>query len=691
MTAGTRAVTPARRSRWSVDGRPSRPAIVVGLGLIVVAAVLLLGGRGFFSAFPRGDLLYHWALTHEILRGDLPPGGPYLGLPAYYPPGFHLLLAGMSALTSWTVEATTLILGFAWLPVLPLTTYALARRLTGRSDVALVATALTVFGGGFDFSPDRLWVNSLFLVGHEAYPLYPRDIVFALLPLAVIAFLRAIDGPRGWAWAVVAGALLGGCALVQVQLLLPIPFALAAAAGTAAIIDPSRRGRALIALVITGGLTLAIVATWLLPTLAEIRRNGGVALDSAETLLPLRISLWRMPREFGLILPLAVAGAAAVLIHLRHRESALTGLRPARIWAPVVLIPWFALPWLLAILYDPGWPLEDALRPQRLWLLSSQPAAILAAVGAFAVATHLAERRWRRPRWTVPLIVATCLVTTVPATFFTVRLLSQTWLEPRYAALELDSDRVPDMGAVLGDRGPVQTVLTYEDWSSLVWYETGSAVVAVKPPGYAKLAFDPTVFTGRSQAERRQDVGRAFDGDPIDLTAIADEYEANRVLLARRGDAWGSIHQVATIAALDPARVAGAAAVVDGNGWDAMSLEPAARLVAVPAQAGGPVALEMRVAGTLDNHGLPARRFRVLAVSGGHARDLAEAVAPATTVEDWQVLRADVVLRPGEAIAIEAIDPITVQSVLGFVPGVVPAGWRLADETPDAVVLERAR
>jgi hypothetical protein len=121
-----------------------------------------------------------------------------------------------------------------------------------------------------------------------------------------------------------------------------------------------------------------------------------------------------------------------------------------------------------------------------------------------------------------------------------------------------------------------------------------------------------------------------------------------------------------------------------------MSLEPAARLVAVPAQAGGPVALEMRVAGTLDNHGLPARRFRVLAVSGDDARDVAQVIAPATTVEDWQVVRADVVLRPGEAIAIEAIDPITVQSVLGFVPGVVPAGWRLADETPDAVVLERA-
>jgi hypothetical protein len=310
-------------------------------------------------------------------------------------------------------------------------------------------------------------------------------------------------------------------------------------------------------------------------------------------------------------------------------------------------------------------------------------------VGAFALATHVA-RRWQRPRWTMPLIVATCLVATVPATFFTVRLLSQTWLEPRYAALELDTDRVPDMGAVLGDRGPVTTVLAYEDWSSLVWYETGSTVVAVKPPGYAKLAFDPTVFTGRSQEDRRRDMARAFDGDPADLTAVAVDYDATRILLARRGDAWGSIHQVAAIAALDPARIVGAATVVDGNGWDAMALEPAARLVAVPAQAGGPVALEVRVAGTLDGRGLPARRFRLQIVADRGVRDLAEVVAPATTVEDWQVLRADVVLQPGEAIAIEAVDRITVQSVLGFVPGIAPAGWRLADSTPDAVVLARA-
>jgi hypothetical protein len=692
VTPGSRALTPGGRSRSSVRGRPSRPAVGVGIGLllIIVAAVLLLGGRGFFPAFPRGDLLYHWALTHEILRGDLPPGGPYPGLPAYYPPGFHLLLAGVTALTGWAVETTTLLLGFAWLPVLPVTTFALARRLTGRSDVALVAAALTVFGGGFDFSPDRLWVNSLFLVGHEAYPLYPRDLVFGLLPLAVLAFLRAIDDERrGWAWAILAGAVLGACAVIQVQLLLPIPLALAVTAAVAARTDRSRLRPAVVALVITGGLAFALVLPWLLPTIAEIRRNGGVALDSAEALLPARIGLWRMPREFGLLLPLGVAGLGVVLVHLRLRDRELTGIRPPRPWDPVVLVPWFVLPWLLAILYDPNWPLEDALRPQRLWLLASQPGAILAAVGTFALAKHVTQTRLRRPRWMVPAVVGAVLLATVPTTAFTVRLLTQTWLDARYAALELDRDRVPDMSAVLGVGGPITTVLTYEDWSSLVWYETGSSVVAVKPPGYAKLAFDPEVFTSRSQEVRRRDIARAFDGDEADLRAVADDYRAQRILVARRGDRWGLIHQVAAIAALDPARVEGRTKPVDGNGWDAETLEPGARLIAVPARGGGPVLLEIRVAGTLNEHGLPLRHFRLAAVNGTGIRDLGELTAPATTDDDWQVVTANVDLLPGEAIAIRAVDPITVQSVVGFTPGLAPPGWRVAVETADAVVLER--
>ena len=116
------------------------------------------------------------------------------GLPAYYPPGFHLILAGLASITGLDVPSATALLGILWLPVIPLGAYLLTRRLTGRADVALVAAALTAFAGGLDLANDRLWVNSMFLVGQVAYPIYPRDLVFGILPFAILAFVRATDG-----------------------------------------------------------------------------------------------------------------------------------------------------------------------------------------------------------------------------------------------------------------------------------------------------------------------------------------------------------------------------------------------------------------------------------------------------------------------------------------------------------------
>jgi hypothetical protein len=695
VTAGPRVGRHGGRFDLSVRGlRLSRPGrtgwALIGL---VVASIVIDGARGFAPAFPRGDLLYHWGLTHGILRGEFPPGGPYAGLPAYYPPGFHLLLALITSVASISVADATLLFGFAWLPVLPLATFALARHMTGRSDIALVAAALTIFGGAYDFGGDRLWVNSLFLVGHQFYPLFPRDLVFGLLPLAVFAFLRALEADRGWPWAVLAGGLLGACAVIQVQLLLPIPIALLVVALATAVLDPSRRRSATLALVVTGGLTALAIAPWLLDTVATIRRNGGVALDSAESLVPARIGLWDYPREFGLFLPLAVVGAGLVLVHLRYRDPAVSFIRPPRPEAPLVLIPWFVVPWAMAVFYDPGWPLEDALRPQRLWLLSSQPGAILAAIGLVALAQRFVGSRWNRPRLVRPAIVAVFLLAAVPTVVFTLRLLSQTWLQPQYAHLVLDRDHVPDMASLLGDSGPRAAVLTYEDWSSLVWYETGSWVVAVKPPGYAKLAFDPKIFTGISQAMRRNDIARAFRGDPAQLVSVADSYGAERILLARRGDEWGVIHQVAAVAAKQPGGMSGSATVVDGNGWDAVALEPGGRVVIAPAPAAtaGPISIEIRFLGAEANRAVPDRRVRLIAVGAGGERDVGDLVVPATGLDEWQVVRAAIGLQPGERLAIEAVDGVTVQSVMGFVATGPPNGWQTVRTTPDAVVLERIR
>lgn len=81
--------------------------------------------------------------------------------------------------------------------------------------------------------------------------------------------------------------------------------------------------------------------------------------------------------------------------------------------------------------------------------------------------------------------------------------------------------------------------------------------------------------------------------------------------------------------------------------------------------------------------------MRLVALAGGMERDLGTIVAPPTAVDDWQVVSADVTLEPGEQLAVEAIDPVTIQSALGFVGAAVPAGWRVSLTTSDAVVLER--
>ena len=223
------------------------------LGALLLGAIAVHGARALAPFYARGDLLYHWGLTNTILLGTFPPEGPYAGLPSYYPPGFHLLLAGLARLLGTDAPTATAILGLVWLPVIPLGAYLLTRRLTGRRDVALVAAVLTAFAGGFDLSADRLWVNSMFMVGQAFYPVYPRDLVFGLLPFAMLAFLRATDdGSRALAWAALAGLLLGLCGLLQVQLLIPIPLSLAILVVVLGLRHPGRWRRLVGSLVVTG-------------------------------------------------------------------------------------------------------------------------------------------------------------------------------------------------------------------------------------------------------------------------------------------------------------------------------------------------------------------------------------------------------------------------------------------------------
>ena len=674
---------------------------MAGLLAVIALSAVVHGVRVLAPAYPGGDLLYHGALALGLLRDGLPLEGAYAGLPAYYPPGYHVLLAGLMAGLGASPDTAAAVLHLALLPALPVGTFLLARRLTGRPWVAVLAAALTLFGGAYDLNDGRQWVNSLFLGGQAAYTAYPRDLVFALLPFAAYAFVRALEptprGPtraRGWlAWAAVAGVLLGTAALVQVQLLLPIPVAFGATALLVAARDPRRRGRALAALLVAGGVALLLVTPWLVETVETIRRSGGVVLDSSDQLEPARFGFWAYPRQFGLLLPLGLLGAGAGLLFLRRPD----GPRPLGTpgpWRPslaeggVLLAAWWALPFALGILYDPSWPLEDALRPQRLWLIASQPLAILATIGLATAAEHLLAVR--RPRWVVPAAVAIVLAAAVPATTATTLLVARTWTTDAWAMLDRAADRVPHFDALLGRDGPRATVLAPEDWSARVWFETGLPVVGLVPPGYAKLAFDPARFTAASQAERRAALVTAWSGDAAALAGVAARFEATRIVIPRDGERWALLSlAAAAVVAADPAAAPGAA-IAEGNGWDAVDLAPGGRLV-LPAGPRGALRLAVRV-GRAGGAVLETTRVAVVALPAngdGPGRPLGEISIPAADV-DWRRGSLEVDLEPGERIALDVVDATRLQAVMGWVPrSPPPAGWRIATESGEAVVLER--
>ncbi|HEY3334194.1 MAG TPA: hypothetical protein VGK16_03065, partial [Candidatus Limnocylindrales bacterium] len=677
MTADTNrpGAEPGWRPRSSVrqggTGFGPRAALA---GLLVLAFVVC-GFRLLAPAYPGGDLLYHGALALGLLRGGLPLEGAYAGLPAYYPPGYHALLALLIAGLGLSPINAATILFLVALPALGVGTYLLASRLTGRPWVAVLAAALTLFGGAYDLNPVRQWVNSLFMGGHAAWTAYPRDLVFAVLPLAADAFIRALEpgGRRRWvAWAAAAGLLLGVAALVQVQLLLPIPVALAATALVVAARDPARGGRTLGTLVIAGLVAAVMAAPWLIGTLDDIRRNGGVALDSSDQLEAARYTFWDYPRQFGLLLPLGLLGIGGSLLFLRRPDGPRPDGDPGP-WRPtlqeggVLLATWWALPFALAILYDPSWPLEDALRPQRLWLIASQPLAILAAIGLVTAAEHLA--RARHPRWVAPAVVTLSLVASIPATYATASLVARTWTRDTYAMLDRDLDRVPQFDRLLGRDGPRETVLAPEDWSALAWFETGLPVVALVPPGYAKLAFDPARFTAASQDERRAALVDAWSGDVGALTRVADRFGATRIVIPRDGDRWALLDlAAAAVARTDPAAAAGAT-VVEGNGWDAVTLDPGERLV-LPAGPGSPsgpagrVDLGVRILRQGGDPGTVRLRVLALPADGGPARELGT-IEVAPGIDDWGRGTTSVTRGSRDRLAIEAVTPATVQAVTG--------------------------
>jgi hypothetical protein len=211
----------------------------------------------------------------------------------------------------------------------------------------------------------------------------------------------------------------------------------------------------------------------------------------------------------------------------------------------------------------------------------------------------------------------------------------------------------------------------------------------MNPPGYSKLAFDPAVFTGVSQIERRSELFRALGGDAASLTDVADRFGMDLIVLAKRDHLLGLIDQTAAVIPMvDPGAVRGPWSVLDGNGWDALELESESS-VAIQAGRGGFVHLAIR-AQSARERGRSVMRLVATAADGSERTLLDSLVDRAGRLENWPVIEWSGYVAADEDVRIEAGAALYVQSIRGYVPPPeLPEGWVVQLDEPDFVVLAR--
>ena len=176
------------------------------LGAIALAALLIQGGVFVQKTWLwTGDTIYHRAVMAEVQAGELLPGGPYAGLPAFYSPLFHYMAAAIGTLTGIELTEAIRVISILFAPLTPLAAYWLARVVGLDRASALVGAFFSTFAGAIKTTEDRVWVDALFVGQHNFFPVFPRDIAFLLRPLGLGCVYRGVVA--GWR----PGAALAWC------------------------------------------------------------------------------------------------------------------------------------------------------------------------------------------------------------------------------------------------------------------------------------------------------------------------------------------------------------------------------------------------------------------------------------------------------------------------------------------------
>ncbi len=677
----------------SRDGRPAfeRRLTPVLLGLAAVAA-LLVGSNAFqVAAWTGGDLAYHRGVALTMLGGNLQGEGPYRGLLTYYGGLYPLLLGWLTVLTGRPFD--TVLSVVSWLGALawPAALWLLGRRVWPGDRFAVACFVLlgTIAAPLTHRGP--VWVNSVLASSQVAFPLYPRDVALTLLVVGAWAALGTTALLRVW----LTGILLGLVVLFHLQIAVVGAGLLAVWRLSEAVRERSIRPA--VELLGAGLAALVVAGWWLAPRAAAALVSGRLLLADYPGTPVFRLGPDNAVAAFGVA---GLLGGLGLLVLAARRPL------PGRVEPFAV---WFVGLGALGLL-DRVLPGFDLVSERRLWLLGSIGLLVVAAAAAVVIVRRLAVR------WAVLFLAGVLVLPAVPATVAVGLSVREAWEPGRAGGRAWDVGAWEAIWATLADRVRArggETVATYDAYGTWVWSFSGAQVVAAWLPGPFKLGFDPAVLTGHGQTERWRDVTSAFAGGRAGVCGLVAEYGAGSILLDEGEPVAGAGRLPllgwydATPAAayrVDPA--ARSAATIDrlvGPGLryrdlgirDVLELAPGASwtpgwaaldvvavAIEVETAATGPV---LRIVGP----GAPAGTLEVPAGDGSTGAE----GGTDETEGGGPVLRAARLVVPVSGWrpdwAIEALVPLRLDRVTGFVPTTVTPGALLAAPEPAAGAVVR--
>lgn len=509
-------VDAADRERW------------IGRSLLLVAwiAALLLGSNLFqISSWMLGDIAYHRGVALTMQAGSIQGEGPYPGLLSYYGGLYPLLLGWAAALTGASFDTVLSVASWAFALLWPAALLILARRVWPSDPLAhgifvLIGTVSAPFTHRV-----LVWVDSVLASAQNTFPVYPRDVAILLVVLLAAAGLSADRRAR----VIGSGVLLAGIVLVHLQIAILAGWLLTVWAAwrtrREGVAGPFRE------LMASAGLALIVSAWWWVPRLMAVVATRGVMLGGYPGAPELRLGVGNAIQAFGLVGVLALLGFAVL---------AARGPLPGRL--PPFLL-WVAA-FVPLILIDRAVGGFDLLSERRVWLLVSIPLTVLAASVAIVLVRRLS------PAWGVMAIVALLILTSVPGTIATVRLVDSAWQPGRAGGRDFDAAVWDPLFAELNrhvrDEGGY-VVASYDAYETWIWSFSGAQVPSLWLPGPVKLGFDPAVLTGTGQVERVQAQTAAFQSGIDGICGLAARFATDAILLDAEGGLIG-LHDISPAA-----------------------------------------------------------------------------------------------------------------------------------------------